>query len=32
MMWDLLKDTGRFKFVPESKVLHVPIGKPLIEQ
>ena len=24
-MWDLVKKTERFKFVPESKVIHVPI-------
>ena len=26
-MWEILKKTERFSFVPENKVTHVPIGK-----
>ena len=26
-MWEILKKTERFSFVPEKKVTHVPIGK-----
>lgn len=30
-MWEILKKTERFSFVPENKVTHVPIGKAKIQ-
>ena len=31
-MWDILKKTERYSFVPENKVMHIPIGKAKVKK
>ena len=30
-MWEILKKTRRFSFVPENKAIHIPIGRAKVK-